>query len=163
MQYQISLVSAFFLCSTRIHRERVYSCQVDCCLDKSVQVYALFLHRPCWAGAVSSSLIQDKKSILKYHHLSPNSNVIFSMHPQPLLVHESAVLGQWVECGGEVELCGAKIDRVALKLPLSLCSLSKTHQWPRLETLWSYVEEHDKTAVSVARQMMKYPHQCVQT
>lgn len=40
-----------------------------------LQVSVLFLHRPCRAGAVSPSLIQDK-------------NVIFSMHLQPLLVHE---------------------------------------------------------------------------
>lgn len=94
----------------------------------------LFRHRQCHAGAVSPSFIQDKKSILTYHHLSPDSNVIFSVHPQPLLVLESAVLGQRVKGGGEVELCGVKIDRVALNPPLSLCSPSKTHQWPRLET-----------------------------
>lgn len=92
MQYQISVISAFSLRNIRIHRETVYSCQADCRFDKSGRVSVLFLHRPCWAGAVSPSLIQDKKSIIKNHHLSLDSNVIFSTHPQPLLVHELAVL-----------------------------------------------------------------------
>ncbi len=85
MQYQISVISAFSLCNTRIRSETVYSFQVDCCLDKFCSHAGQVLRLP--------SLIQDKKSILKYHNLSPDSNVIFSMHPQPLLVHESAVLG----------------------------------------------------------------------
>ncbi len=80
--------SNFPSATTCIHRETAYSCQVNRCLDKLVQDSVLLLHRPCCAGAVSPSLSRDKKSILKYHHLSPDSNFIFSMHPQPVLVHE---------------------------------------------------------------------------
>lgn len=93
---------------------------------------------------MSPFLTADKKSILKYHHLSPDSNVIFSMQPQPLLVYELAVLGQRVDGGG------AKIGRVTLKTPLTVVvpkhisgpasrldgvmsrnTTERLHQWPR--------------------------------
>lgn len=65
---------------------------LDCCLDKSVQF--LFSFSTDNLGQVLCLPFNAGEEIyFKYHHLSPDSDVMFSVYPQPLLVHESAMLG----------------------------------------------------------------------